>query len=147
FNTGTNLAIVAWDTVPPSNFPNGFPFPLPNAVVTGSYGPIQLIASHGVPIGTNTDLYPQYAWSSSPVFPFDGISLAGSGSSSGQLSGTASILFSRQSFIFTVADSLSPANQASLTTTFSSQASGLTITTVVLPNVTAGVPYSLQLTA
>lgn len=146
FNTGTNLAIVAWDTVPPSNFPNGFPFPLPNAVVTGSYGPIQLIASHGVPVGTNSDGYPQYVWSSSPTFPFDGISLAGSGSSSGQLSGTASILFS-QSFNFTVSDSLSPANQASLTLTLTSQASGLTITTVALPNATAGVPYSLQLTA
>lgn len=147
FNTTTNLVITGWDTVPPTNFPNGFPFPLPNAVVTGSYGPIQLIASHGVPVGTNTDGYPRYVWSSSPASPYlGGIALAGSGSNSGQLSGTATVA-SSVPIIFTVSDSLSPANQASLTTTLTSQASGLTITTLALPNATAGVPYSLQLTA
>jgi len=48
---------------------------------------------------------------------------------------------------FTVADSLVPANSVTLNVPFSSPTSGLSITTVALPNVTAGTPYSLQLTA
>lgn len=145
-NTNTNLAIVGWDLVPATNAPNGYPFPPPNAVITGSYGPIQIIARNGVPLGTNTDGYNQYVWSSSPSFPFDGIIFAPTGSNSGQLSGTASTLFS-QTFDFTVSDSLTPPNQTSLNITLSSQASGLAITTTSLPNATAGVAYSLQLAA
>jgi len=145
-DTDTNLAIVGWDYVPATNAPNGYPFPPPNAVVTGAYGPIQLIARHGVPLGTNTDGYNQYSWGSVPSFPFDGIIFTPTGANSGQLSGSASVIFS-QAFNFTVQDSLTPPNSASLSITLTSQASGLMITTATLPNAVAGVPYSLQLAA
>ena len=45
FNTGTNLAIVAWDTVPPSNFPNGFPFPFQR----GCYGFLWSDSAYRIP--------------------------------------------------------------------------------------------------
>ena len=145
-STDTNLIVVGWDTVPTSGAIQ--PFPLPNAVITGSYGPIQLVAKNGVPLAGGVDggVYGRYNWSSVPSFPFDGISLAGSGATAGQLSGTATTLFS-QSFTFTVSDSLTPANTATYTTTFSSQVSGLTITTVTLPQAVAGTPYSFSLAA
>lgn len=145
-NTDTNLVVVGWDTVPTSGAIQ--PFPLPNAVITGSYGPIQLVAKNGVPQAGGVDggVYGRYNWSSVPSFPFDGISLAGSGANAGQLSGTATTLFS-QSFTFTVSDTLTPPNQATYTTTLSSQVSGLMITTVALPQATAGTPYSFSLAA
>ena len=147
FTTGTNLSIVGWDFVPATNPPNGYPFPVPNAIITGSYGPIQLIAQRGVPVGLNTDGYNQYVWTSVPTFPFNGLSLASSGVTSGQLSGTATSQFS-QAFNITVSDSLVPPNQTTQSITITSQASGLMfIAPLVLPNAVAGVPYSLQLNA
>src|SRR5208282_6740755 len=103
--TDTNLIVVGWDTVPTSGAIQ--PFPLPNAIITGSYGPIQLVAKNGVPLAGGVDggVYGRYTWSSVPSFPFDGIALSsGNGGTSGQLSGTATTLFS-QSFVFTVSDS------------------------------------------
>jgi hypothetical protein len=144
--TDTNLIVVGWDTVPTSGAIQ--PFPLPNAIITGSYGPIQLVAKNGVPLAGGVDggVYGRYNWSSVPSFPFNGIALAGSGAGAGQLSGTATTLFS-QSFVFTVSDSLTPPNQATYTTTLSSQVSGLNITTAALPQATAGTPYSFSLAA
>jgi hypothetical protein len=143
-NTDTNLTIIGWDYSTPGQQIGVQPFPLPNAVITGNYsgaaGPIQLVAVHGVPLGVLPNGYNQYNWSSVPSFPFNGISLSGSG----VLSGVASTLFS-QSFVFTASDSLTPPNTASYTTTFKSQTSALVISTASLPNATAGVPYSFQL--
>src|SRR5208282_5232914 len=117
FNTDTNLTIVGWDYATLGQQIGVQPFPLPNAVITGSYGPIQLIATHGVPIGTNDDGYGQYSWSSVPMIglaPTTGLSLH-SGSphtpaQSGTIDGSAAFLFS-QSIIFTVMDSLPTPNQ------------------------------------
>jgi hypothetical protein len=143
FSTDTNLTIIGWDY---ALSPIGVqPFPLPNAVITGSYPPpsgggIQLVAIHGVPSGVLANGYNQYVWNTIPSgqFPFNGISL----SSTGVLSGAATTLFS-QSFDFVVSDSLTPPNTAPpVTTTFASQTSALVITTSSLPQATAGVVYN-----
>src|SRR5208282_703709 len=62
--TDTNLIVVGWDTVPTSGAIQ--PFPLPNAIITGSYGPIQLVAKNGVPLAGGVDggVYGRYTWSS-----------------------------------------------------------------------------------
>jgi hypothetical protein len=145
-STDTNLVIIGWDTVPASGTVQSFP--LPNAVITANYGPIQLVAINGVPVvvdGVDGGAYNQYNWSSVPTFPFNGLSLSGSGSTAGQISGAASTRFT-QSFVFTVSDNLTPPNTAQITTTLSSQTSSLTITTASLPSAAAGVPYSAPLT-
>ena len=145
--TGTNLVVIGWDTIPPSNSPFGYSFPLPNDIITAPYGPLQLIATHGVPVGTNTDGYNQYTWNS-PQFPLNGLILAATGATSGQISGAASSLFSPNPLncSFTVTDSIY--NQSTIILPLFSQVSGLTITTVVLPNVIAGRAYGpIQITA
>jgi hypothetical protein len=86
---------------------------LPNATVGGSYS-YQLTASGGVP---------PYVWGSSPTFPFNGLSL----SSSGLITGSATILFS-QLFNFTATDTLLNSSVAT-PLTLTSQAAGLAITT------------------
>jgi len=145
FTTGTDLTIVGWDYADPLLHIGIQPFPLPNAVIgatyyNGSASGIQLVATGGVPIGVLPNGYNQYSWTS-VNFPLHGISL----SSAGVLTGSANTQFS-QSVTFVVADTLTPPNTASVTTTFASQTSALTITTVSLPAITAGVAYSAPLT-
>ena len=139
------MNIIGWDYADPLLHVGVQPFPLPNAVIGATYYNgsglgIQLVATGGVPISVLPNGYNQYTWTS-VNFPLHGISL----SAAGVLTGSATTQFS-QSVSFTASDHLTPANTASVTTTFASQTSALTITTVSLPAVTAGVPYSASLT-
>ena len=140
------LTILGWDYVDPLLHIGVQPFPLPNAVIgatyyNGSASGIQLVATGGVPLGVLPNGYNQYNWAS-VNFPLHGISL----STSGALTGSANTQFS-QNVTFTVGDNLTPPNVAlPVTTLFASQTSALTITTVSLPAITAGVAYSAPLT-
>jgi hypothetical protein len=141
-STGTDLNIAGWDTVPTSG--GTLSFPLPNAFIAtpggwafnGAYsGAIQLVATGGVA--------PYGPWSVGVSTPcgqpltFYGLAL---NTSNGQLTNTAAISFSNQTFTFTVTDSIG--NTFSRALTLSSQASGLVITTASIGPFTAGVAYT-----
>ena len=118
-------------------------FPLPNATIGASYEDPQTLANYTL-VAVNGD--PPYTFSSSPTFPFQGISLATTGATAGQFSGSAIGPAGTYLFDFTVTDSLSntfTVNNVPLTF----QASGLNITTVSLPNATSGLAYNVTLAA
>jgi hypothetical protein len=141
------LTIVGWADIeslgPPIVLGPVNSFPLPNAIVSANYlNPVTgknvtLVAQYGDP---------PYTFSSLPTFPFHGIQLSANNvpgvTTAGELSGGPVTSFAPTSFTFTVTDFA--LNTASVTTTFSSQATALSISSVPTApfTITAGQAYA-----